>query len=183
MKSVYSLALAVLMLGAWVSEGVSDTTLSGTTVEFRTGKKIQGVAVTVKDAKDQRRLGETESDGSGRYEVEIRGDYEFFDITYDPPKNSDWDPAGRSGLTRVGPIFDLDTAGLTNKKSGRRDEAEQRRHAQNTRGYVAAGGSAKAAIATVTAAFSRFGPGYEGFARNMGVVAAFGRARLPFPGR
>lgn len=183
MRSVYSVALAVLLLGGWVSEAVSDTTLSGKTVEFRSGTIIEGVTVTVKDARNQRKLGEVKSDPSGRYEVEISGDHEFFDINYDPPKNSAWDPAGRSSLTRVGPIFDLDTAGLTNKRSGGRDEAEQRQHARNTRGYVAAGGNASAAIATVKAAHSRFGPGYEGFARSMGVMAAFQRAKLPFPNR
>ena len=179
MKQLHPFAFTIL-LGLWMSEAACDTTLSGHTVEFRSGQEIEGVTVVVKDANSNQELDSTTSDHLGYYQIEVDGNVEFFNVTYDPP-DSDWDPAGRTYLVRVGPIFDLDTAGLTNKQSGQRDSVEQRQHARNTSGYVNAGGNADTAAATVREAISRFGDEYYGIAHHMGVDEAFGRAGIPFP--
>ena len=172
-------ALAFLTLA--VSAGVCDTNFSGTTVEYRSGRQLSGILVTIKDASNDRDLGSDTTDSAGEYEINIGRDPEYVNVTYDPPDGSDMDPAGRSNLARVGPDFELDTAGLTNKRSRRRDRAEQEQVAKNTRGYVNAGGDSDKATAAVRDAVDRFGDRYHVIAQRWGLRRAFERRRMPFP--
>ena len=176
---IYAIVTLCLVMGA--SEGICDTTFSGRTVEFRTGQEISGVDVKIKDVDDGRVLGSDTSNSSGKYDIKIDGDPRRFSVTYYPPNGSKWERAGRSYVLRVGPKIELDTAGLTNKDSGRKDRAEQEQHARNTTGYVNAGGDAAFAAAAAREALKRFGNDYMKVADRMGLLRAFQRMSITFP--
>ena len=182
MNILHATAIMTLVLAIWTSKGISDTIFSGRTVEFRAGKEIDGVKVRIKNAKDGNKLGSGTTNSSGYYKILIKQDPERINVTYDPPKNSKWEPAGRSRVLRVGPKFELDTAGLTNKESGRRDSAEREQHARNTAGYTRAGGDEKVASESVREAIERFGKdAYLRDAKRVGLLRAFLDAGIKLP--
>ena len=175
--SLVSAIIIILCLG---QVAAAETIFSGTVFEFRSDKKLKDVTVIVKNASDGKELarGNTKIDGS--YKITSESNPENFDITYDPPDTATYDPAGRSGVMRATTEMGLDTIGLTNKKSGKRDRAEKDQHARNTAGYVRARGDAAQAQQAVRDAYLRF-DAYISTAKQFGVKQAFEQRNVPFP--
>ncbi|MCY4489810.1 MAG: hypothetical protein OXF11_22255 [Deltaproteobacteria bacterium] len=180
MNALYATAIVTLLTAGQAANAICGTTFSGTAVEFRTGTKIKGVTVQIKDARSGNILGSDTTNGSGSYDISTDKEPERISVTYDPPKRSKWEAAGRSRLLRVGPNFVLDTAGLTNKQSGKKDGAEREQHARNTAGYTRAGGDKKVVQESFKRAIARFGRAYQEDARRTGLLQALKTRKINF---
>lgn len=187
MKPMPRAAIAVFSLLVFASQGRSDTSFSGQVVEFRTTTGVQNVAVTIKtgeqsdghDANEE--LGRDTTASSGRYIILFDEEPKSVEITYEPDDTDTWDRSARPHVIRVGPEIELDTIGLTNKRTGDTDEATQEQHARNTTNYAAAGGDKSVVKAEVRDAVARFGSGYLDVAARVGMVQVFQDAGIPFP--
>jgi hypothetical protein len=175
-----SLVNATIIILCLSRVAVADTIFIGTVVEYRSDNKLKDVKVIVKNASNGSELGNDVTNADGKYMIISQSDPDRFNITYDYPDTAKYDPAGRYGLYRATTEMGLDTIGLTNKKSGKKDRAEMEQHARNTAGYVRAGGDAAKAKQAVRDAYKRF-DGYISTALQFGVEQAFAKREIPFP--
>ncbi len=156
------LFLAVLTIFLQSVAAHAETAVSGRVVVFREDKSLGEVTVRARKVDgDRGELAATKTDSSGRYSFKLQDNVEEFGVTYDPPNSNDYDPAGRTHIIRVGRQIELDTIGLTKKKGGTGDNAEQATQARNVAGYARAGGDQANARAAVNDALKRYGASYE----------------------
>lgn len=157
----------------------ADTEVSGRVVEYNTSSGLSNITVKVRATRQGSPDAETTTNSDGSYTLKIKSDPARYFVTYDVPRGSDYDPAGRDNVVRMGPQVALDTVGLTNKRRSSEPGAATA-HAYNTRGYAAAGGDAATAAAAVQDAFSRFGPEYKVIGQQLGLGSVLQSRGIPF---
>lgn len=159
----------------------SETVFRGTVVEFNTNNKLEKITVTVTRTDNNQNLAAPKlTDRDGAYEVTIESSPTKFNIKYDPPDTTKYDPAGRYQLLRVTSEMELDTIGLTNKQSGKKDTAEMEQNARNIHGYIMAGGSIDTAKKAFSDARNRFRPIlYDPVADKFGIAETLAK-KTPF---
>ena len=162
---------------------LGETILKGTVVEYRTDNKLSGITVTVQDSENQKELSKTKTSNvrskKGTYVLKFTSDPTKFNITYDHPDENKYDPAGSYHIIKVSTEMGLDTIGLTNKQSGKKDDDEKAQNARNISGYIFAGGNIDRAEQAVKDANKRF-LNYPSFAVSYKVVAAFEKKGIQF---
>jgi len=165
---------------------LSETTIEGIVVEFRTDIKLPGVVVTVMDVSNNDIFHQVSTESDGTYTLNFQSSPEQFNIKYDPPDLKKYDPAGRFNLIRVTSKMELDTIGLTNKspdqKTGqvKKDTIAMEQNARNLAGYILAGGNLTNAKKVFADARNRFGlRAYDPFVTKFGIAQAFQKRGKP----